>query len=436
MRSSLTSQPLFAITRDVLTLIRDSSEPGGDLEFGYWKVDDIYVVTKVETTPNLRIGVEGFKASTSLSYAGQNPIFTGQWLKSQDEWAHVIHRMLQARPGTLVPLDEFRAKVSYVSSVGTGAYMLLMVNDALPEDLLEIRCQPVIGWKITPDGAEPAQIAVENDNLGLRQLVGSWPVEALQQASVAVVGVGSIGGRIAEALTAYGVGYLTMVDPDRFLWHNSVRHVLDNNSVGRFKVDAMKEHLEKRWPLTELTALQWSVITHAALLRPLMARLNLVVCAADGIGPRRAASHLAKRANVPAVFACVLEDGAYGEILRQRPGPRFSCLLCHRQHLERAGSMDIEAAQEAGYGDGDLHRPMTAVGPDLALIGSLAAKVSVATLLEAAGDEQHRLPGDYATIGLRPNDQLATPFDFNRSAQVNWHEVPPPLPGCPTCRTR
>ena len=40
---------------------------------------------------------------------------------------------------------------------------------------------------------------------------------------------------------------LHLLDPDRLLWHNVVRHVLGQRHVGRYKTDAMADHLRDRY---------------------------------------------------------------------------------------------------------------------------------------------------------------------------------------------
>lgn len=432
----MVEQPLVLVTCDVRTRIAESEAVGGNLTMRLWEPGGMYVVTNFAIQNDLTVATNGWKRYQALGFAEHGPVVRGQWLRTNADWAHLVHLGLLARPGTAIPLEDFTAQVPNVRAPSRASFPLLLVNENLSEEALEAGAHPVIGWHVDPEGVAPLAIQVEPDILGVHQFDGVWPVEALQGANVAVVGVGSIGGRVAEALAIYGVGDLVLIDPDRFLWHNMVRHVLGTESVGLHKVDALKTYLTDRWPDTDVVALAWNVISHAAHLRPLLEQVDLVVCAADGIAARRAASHLAKRAGVPAVLTCVLGDGAYGEVLRLRPGSRYGCLMCQRAALMESGGMDVEAAQEAGYGTGTAHLPMTAVGPDLWLIADLTAKASVGTLLEGMhGDERHRLPGEHAVIGLRPSDEWQPPFDFNRAGDVRWHPVPGPRPGCPTCRT-
>lgn len=176
------------------------------------------------------------------------------------------------------------------------------------------------------------------------------------------------------------------------------------------------------------------LVAEAHYIRPIVDRVDLVLCAADGIAPRRVVSHLSRRAQKAAILACVLDNGSIGEVIRLRPTPRFGCLLCLRQQLADQGAMDAEADQELDYGTGRVHQPMTAVPPDLRYVGTFAAKVAIATLLESLhGDHTQQVPGEHAIIGLRPTGDLAAPFDLSQAGDVRWSSIPRPRASCPTC---
>ena len=289
-------------------------------------------------------------------------------------------------------------------------------------------------WWTDFDQAEPADLDLPGvPGLGWEQLQPGWPVDRLRAARVTVVGAGSIGSASAHGLGAYGVGRIALVDPDRLLAHNLVRHQLTARHLGLMKVDGLAEQLRRSWPETAVEPFPLNVATDANLVRPLFDSSALIVCAADGVVPRRVVSHLARRAGVPAVLACVLEDGEIGEIIRLLPWPTAGCLACHRQYLADTGGFDPEPALDLPYGGGNGQRPMTAVAGDLQLVGQLAAKIAVATLLEHAGFYDQVLPGDHLVAGLRPRSGLPPPADVHRAAEFRWSRVGPPLRGCPTC---
>jgi hypothetical protein len=265
----------------------------------------------------------------------------------------------------------------------------------------------------------------------IRDLGIGWPVRDLDRR-VVVVGVGSIGSVTVHALAQCGVRDLTLVDDDRLRSHNLVRHQGARADVGRYKVDAVRDAIVARWPGTRVSALRENVITDADRMRPLFRGADLVVCAADGVAARRSVSRLARRAEVTAVFACVLRDGALGEVLRVRPWKDTACLLCTRAALVDQGVFNPEPALDAAYGAGVTHRPMTAVGSDLTIVGAFAAKVAVSTLLEEAGHYEHVMRQDWALIGLRMDRGAPEPFDLF-PGQTHWLPEVPRREDCPAC---
>jgi molybdopterin-synthase adenylyltransferase len=290
-------------------------------------------------------------------------------------------------------------------------------------------------WWVDRQQAIPADLDIPGAaGLGWEQFRPGWPVDSLRDALVTIVGAGSIGSAAADALGAYGVGRIALVDPGRLLARNLVRHQLNARHLGMMKVDGLAEQLRRSWPEIIVEPLPLDVAADANLMRPLFDASELIVCAADGVTPRRVVSHLARRAGVPAVLACVLEDGQIGEIIRLRPWPACGCLPCHRQYLADMGGFDPEPTLGIPYGHGNDQRPMTAVAGDLQLVGQLAAKAAIATLLERAGYYDQLLPGDHLVVGLRPAPGLPPPADVRRAGELRWSGVGPPRPGCPTCQ--
>ena len=75
-------------------------------------------------------------------------------------------------------------------------------------------------------------------------LIGEEALERLQQAHVAVFGVGGVGGYVCEALARAGVGEFDLIDSDTVSVSNLNRQIIAlTDTVGRFKVDVMKERI-------------------------------------------------------------------------------------------------------------------------------------------------------------------------------------------------
>lgn len=425
---------LTVMTAEVKQRIAASTAAGGELSMEYSAVDDLFVIHKVEvasgSTRTLTPGSEytALRATARLGYQGQ-------WLRDVPKGTNVNHYALRHRPGTAVSYADFRTLVPLARRPQSGKALLLVTHEPdLSEDLVRAGVQEFAAWQVTVDQVVPLTMAVEPPVIGLDQLKPQWPVSELAECRVGVLALGSIGGVIADSLAGYGVGTLDLIDPDRFLWHNGVRHVLGPESVGRYKVDAMRDWLKQRWPSLTVNTHPVDFTGQAHVMRSLLSELDALVCSADGIAARRVASHLARRAGITAVLACVLGDGTVGEVMRLRPGSAFGCLMCHRAQMAKDDAMDVEVLQERDYGTGSPHKPMTAVGPDLWMVGQLAGKAAVATILESKhGDLGHRLPGDLAILGLRPSTPYDPPYDVQSAGELVWSTLPPPRPDCPTC---
>lgn len=77
-----------------------------------------------------------------------------------------------------------------------------------------------------------------------RLLVGEDLMEKLHNSRVAVFGVGGVGGYVVEALARSGIGTLDIIDNDTVCESNINRQIIaTRKSVGRYKVDVMKERI-------------------------------------------------------------------------------------------------------------------------------------------------------------------------------------------------
>ncbi len=75
-------------------------------------------------------------------------------------------------------------------------------------------------------------------------LIGEQGVARLSKASVAVFGVGGVGGFAVEALARSGIGRFLLVDSDRISLSNLNRQIIaTHSSLGKYKVDVMKERI-------------------------------------------------------------------------------------------------------------------------------------------------------------------------------------------------
>lgn len=88
-------------------------------------------------------------------------------------------------------------------------------------------------------------------------LLGEEAFEKLTKSSVCIFGCGGVGSYVVEALARSGVGKITVVDADVVDVSNINRQLIAlNSTVGRPKVDVVKERIEDINPECEVTAKQ------------------------------------------------------------------------------------------------------------------------------------------------------------------------------------
>jgi len=85
-------------------------------------------------------------------------------------------------------------------------------------------------------------------------LLGSEGIERLQNARVAVFGIGGVGGHAVEALARSGIGALDLVDHDTISLTNINRQMVAlHSTVGKYKVDVMKDRVLDINPKIQVT---------------------------------------------------------------------------------------------------------------------------------------------------------------------------------------
>ncbi len=75
-------------------------------------------------------------------------------------------------------------------------------------------------------------------------LFGSKNMKKIEQARIAVFGIGGVGGFAVEALARSGVGAFVLVDDDRVCLTNLNRQIIaTRKTVGKYKAEVMKERI-------------------------------------------------------------------------------------------------------------------------------------------------------------------------------------------------
>ena len=102
---------------------------------------------------------------------------------------------------------------------------------------------------------------MDNQFQRIEMLLGGEAVDRLQQARVAVFGVGGVGGFVCEALARSGVGRIGIVDKDVVDVTNINRQIIAlHSTVGRPKVEVMRERIASINPKCEVDVFQQFIL--------------------------------------------------------------------------------------------------------------------------------------------------------------------------------
>ena len=204
-----------------------------------------------------------------------------------------------------------------------------------------------------------------NDNIAppplrkevLKRTFDTWGHESqntIARLKVGIVGLGSVGCIVAEAIARIGISQVTLVDPDKVEEHNLDRLLYGTaKDVGKLKVDLAMRAMRRNATAEkiQITALPFSVHDEAAYKAVL--DCDILFSCVDRPVPRDVLNYIAQAHLIP-----VIDGGIAVETDRQQERlssahwrahivtPYHQCLRCSRQYnssmvvMELDGSLD------------------------------------------------------------------------------------------------
>ena len=116
-------------------------------------------------------------------------------------------------------------------------------------------------------------------------LVGEQTLRRFAEASVAVIGVGGVGGYAAEMIVRAGIGHIIILDSDEVNASNKNRQLLAlDSTIGRPKCDVLSERLLDINPELDIKIIKDYLEDPATLLAGL--RIDFLVDAIDTLSPK------------------------------------------------------------------------------------------------------------------------------------------------------
>lgn len=149
------------------------------------------------------------------------------------------------------------------------------------------------------------------------KLLGDNHLELIEEYHFLVVGLGGLGGYIANALTRLGAKYLTLVDFDVFQESNLNRQLFSNlKTLNQPKIEVVKEALLEINPNIEITTLKGKIEDFSE--HPIIKKSSLIFDSVDNIKTRLWLEDFAKSLAIPIVHGAI--GGWYGQVAFVTPG--------------------------------------------------------------------------------------------------------------------
>ncbi len=207
-------------------------------------------------------------------------------------------------------MDELKARLAALSQEegGRRTIGLRTVQALAAENDLPIRAVEVAALEA---GIAPRRYL---RNLGTVGLDGQ---ARLLRATVAVVGLGGLGGYVTEALARVGVGHLVVIDGDVFEEHNLNRQILSRESLlGQPKAEVARRRVDAINKAVEVTA--HVEMLSAENLPRLLEGAEVVVDALDNLPLRLVLQEGAQSLGLPLVHGSIA--GFLGQVMTIFPG--------------------------------------------------------------------------------------------------------------------
>ena len=201
--------------------------------------------------------------------------------------------------------------------------------------------------------------------------VGESGQEALNQASVLIIGTGGLGSPATFYLTAAGVGTLGLVDYDDVSLNNLQRQILHGTSdIGRPKVQSALETLKEINPEVDIHTYQEKVTPASAW--NLINNHDLVLDASDNFATRFLINDVCVQAGKPLVFGAVLQFS--GQVTTFTQEDDCGCYRC--LFSEAPPPQYVPTCEQAGI-----------FGVTPGIIGTLQATEALKVILGRSGHE-------------------------------------------------
>ncbi len=254
-----------------------------------------------------------------------------------------------------------------------------------------------------------------------RRIADLLDTRGLESKSVAVIGLGSGGSRVAAELGRLGIQLLLVERPGELLEeHNIVRHLLGYRSLGKPKLTEMAAYIENLNPGARVTTWPLDAIEEGRRLARLLQerRPDLIAVCTDNEPSKHAINQLALRLGLPQVGGAVYDGGIGGEVYRTSPGQ--ACYGCLAAQLQLRYRPPVRGpAQDYSNPNLEEAQATCALSLDIEQIALLQCRMALDLLLE----EERSLLGLPPSVNLCVFANRIVPGTFARPLHCEFFSV-------------
>lgn len=256
--------------------------------------------------------------------------------------------------------------------------------------------------------------------------------EALKGKTVALVGCGSVGSKVAASLARAGVGSFILVDGDILFPGNIVRNDLDQRSIGLNKPDAVMARIQEINPFADvnvrrvlLSGQESSASTEAALQS--IAKCDVIIDATADAMIFNLCAAVARSQRIPLVWGEVFAGGVGGIVARARPDVDPTPLIARRQLVAWCADQGVpwDGKESEAY---DLSRddapPLVADDAEVTIIAAHITRLAIDILVR----EETIFPHSAYAVGLRREWIFNAPFEtfpIHLETGGEWRQAAP-----------
>lgn len=253
--------------------------------------------------------------------------------------------------------------------------------------------------------------------------------EVLKEKTVALVGCGSVGSKVAASLSRAGVGTFVLVDGDILFPGNIVRNDLDQRYIGLNKPDAVKARIQEINPFADVSVRrvlmggqESSASTEAALHS--IAKCDIIIDATADATIFNLCAAVARSQCKPLVWGEVFAGGVGGIVARSRPDIDPTPLIARQQLVAWCADQGVpwDGKESEAY---DLSRddapPLVADDAEVTIIAAHITRMAIDILVR----EETIFPNSAYAIGLRHEWIFSAPFEtfpIDLEAGGEWHQ--------------